>query len=329
MTLLVKNHLPLRARRAALEADVLVGLGTRPKRLSPVWFYDERGSQLFEEITRLPEYYLTRAERSILDVYGPAIIEAAQCGTLIELGSGSSEKTRSLLDSMAGCDLLSHYVPLDVSEEILVQSAHRIHADYDIDVTAVIADFTSQLHVVPGGGRRLFTFLGSTIGNFDPLARAQFFGDLGGSMSTGDRFLLGADLVKGTERMVAAYNDSAGVTAEFNLNVLRVLNEELGADFDPDRFEHQAIWDADNSWIEMRLIAREGHHVSIDAVGLDAYFAPGEALRTEISTKFTVEGLDTELKRAGVEPEMSWHDERGDFELVLARRTEPDRTGPN
>jgi L-histidine N-alpha-methyltransferase len=323
MTLLVRNHLPLRARRAALEADVLVGLGARPKRLSPVWFYDERGSQLFEEITRLPEYYLTRAERSILDVNGSAIVGAAQCDTLIELGSGSSEKTRSLLDSMAGCDLLSHYVPLDVSEEILLQSAHRIHADYDIDVTAVVADFTSQLHVVPGEGRRLFTFLGSTIGNFDPVARAHFLADLAGSMSPGDRFLLGVDLVKGTERMVAAYNDSAGVTAQFNLNVLRVLNEEVAADFDPDLFEHLAVWDADNSWIEMRLIAREGHQVSIDALGLNVNFDPGEVMRTEISTKFTMDGLDAELERAGLQPVMRWHDDRRDFELVLARRSEP------
>ncbi len=322
MTLSVKNHLPLRARRTALEADVLVGLGTSPKRLSPVWFYDERGSQLFEEITRLPEYYLTRAERSILEVNGSAIVGAAECGTLIELGSGSSEKTRSLLDSMAGRDLLSHYVPLDVSEEILVRSAQEIHADYHVDVTAVIADFTSQLHLVPGGGRRLFTFLGSTIGNFDPVARAHFLADLAGSMSPGDRFLLGADLVKSTERMVAAYNDSAGVTAQFNLNVLRVLNEELAADFDPDLFEHLAVWDAENSWIEMRLIAREGHHVSVDALGLDVYFDPGEVMRTEISTKFTIDGLDAELERAGLQPMTRWHDARGDFELVLARRSE-------
>jgi L-histidine Nalpha-methyltransferase len=319
MTLSVQNHLPLGARRAALEADVLAGLGASSKRLSPVWFYDERGSRLFEEITRLPEYYLTRAERSILDVNGRAIASAARCDPLIELGSGSSEKTRSLLDSMEGSDLLSHYVPLDVSAEILLSSAHQIHTDYDIDVTAVIADFATQLHLVPSGGRRLFTFLGSTIGNFDPKARAYFLSELARSMSADDRFLLGADLVKETERILAAYNDAAGVTAEFNLNVLRVLNYELGADFDPDLFEHQAIWDPGNSWIEMRLIAREGHRAHIEAVALDAHFGRGEPLRTEISTKFTVDGLDVELKRAGLEPEMRWCDERGDFQLVLAR----------
>lgn len=323
MTLSVRNHLPLRARRTALEADAAAGLGAPSKRLSPVWFYDERGSQLFEEITRLPEYYLTRAERSILEVNGRAIAGTANCDTLIELGSGSSEKTRSLLDSMAGRDLLSHYVALDVSEEILLSSASRIHADYDIDVTAVIADFTSQLHLVPGGERRLFTFLGSTIGNFDPPGRAHFLAELAGAMSAGDRFLLGADLVKGTDRLLAAYNDAAGVTAEFNLNVLRVVNHELGADFDLDRFEHQATWDADNSWIEMRLIAREGHRVFVEAVGVEACFAPGEGLRTEISTKFTVDGLGTELRNAGFQPEMTWFDTNRDFEVVLARRAGP------
>ena len=282
MTLSVHSHLPLHARRTALEADVRAGLSGEPKWLSPVWFYDERGSRLFDEITRLPEYYLTRAERSILEADASAIVAAADCDTLIELGSGSSEKTRRLLDAMADLDSLAHYVPLDVSEEILLSSAQEIHESYDVDVTAVVADFASQLDLVPSDGRRLFTFLGSTIGNFDPSSRGRFLADLASSMAPNDRFLLGTDL-----------------------------------------FEHRAIWDEENSWIAMHLVARTSHVVTIPSVGLQVHFSAGEPLRTEISTKFRTEQLGNELEAAGLVTEAIWNDVAGDFQLALARRANP------
>ena len=247
------------------------------------------------------------------------MITPSYLGETIEYSS--LHACRSTLEdpTMASSGCLSHFVPLDISEEILLDSARAIHEDYEVDVTALHADFASQLHVVPREGRRLFTFLGSTIGNFDPPARSCFFADLALSMEAGDRFLLGADLVKTPTRLLAAYDDALGVTAEFNRNVLRVINAELAANFDPEAFAHRAVWDEANSWIEMRLVARDDQLVSIPTLGLEVLFRSGEEMRTEISAKFEAPRLDRELAACGLETEARWLDPDGDFQLLLAR----------
>jgi L-histidine Nalpha-methyltransferase len=318
MSISCERYLVASARREALERDARIGLGSTPKSLPPVWFYDERGSALFEAITELPEYYLTRAERSILTTYGHQIVERAGCSTLIELGSGSSQKTRILLDAMAA-DGLDHFVALDVSEEILVGSASRVHADYGVDVTAIVGDFHRHLGILPAGGRRLLVFFGSTIGNFEPMLRRRFLLNVAATMGPGDRFLLGADLRKDPRRLIRAYDDAAGVTAEFNRNVLYVLNQELGADFAPERFEHVCVWNDTASRIEMRLRAVQPERISIPALGMEVTFAEGEDLLTEISTKFAPEQVISELGNCGLATEGTWTDEGGDFILVLAR----------
>ncbi len=318
MSISCERYLVVPARRDALERDARIGLASTPKSLPPVWFYDERGSALFEAITRLPEYYLTRAERSILTTYGHQIVERAGCSTLVELGSGSSEKTRILLDAMAA-DGLDHFVALDVSEEILVGSANRVHADYGIDVTAIVGDFHRHLGTLPAGGRRLLVFFGSTIGNFEPVLRRRFLHNIAATMAPGDRFLLGADLRKDPRRLIRAYDDAAGVTAEFNRNVLYVLNRELGADFAPERFEHVCVWNDTASRIEMRLRAVQPERISIPDIGMEVTFAKGEDLLTEISTKFAPGQVISELGSCGLATEATWTDEGRDFILVLAR----------
>ncbi len=318
MSISCERYLVASARREALKHDARIGLASTPKSLPPVWFYDERGSALFEAITDLPEYYLTRAERSILSENGQQIVERAGCNTLVELGSGSSEKTRLLLDAMAA-EGLDHFVALDVSEEILVGSANKVHAAYGVDVTAIVGDFHHHLGTLPPGGRRLVAFLGSTIGNFEPAVRSAFLHSVAGTMVPGDRFLLGADLRKDPGRLIRAYDDTAGVTAEFNRNVLHVLNNELGANFAPERFEHICVWDDAASRIEMRLRAAQRQVVSIPAIGMEVTFAEGEELLTEISTKFTLEQVNSELRNCGLPTEGTWTDEGGDFIVVLAR----------
>jgi L-histidine Nalpha-methyltransferase len=318
MSITCERYLVASARREALERDVRSGLASAPKSLPPVWFYDERGSSLFETITELPEYYLTRAERSILSTYGHQIVERAGCSTLVELGSGSSQKTRLLLDAMAAQGL-DHFVALDVSEEILVGSAKKVHADYGVDVTAIVGDFHRHLGMLPAGGRRLVAFLGSTIGNFEPTLRRRFFHNVAATMAPGDRFLLGADLRKDPDRLIRAYDDAAGVTAEFNRNVLRVLNHELGADFAPERFEHVCVWDDSASRIEMRLRAVQPERITIPAIGMEVTFAAGEELLTEISAKFAPEQVISELGNCGLATQGTWTDEAGDFMLALAR----------
>jgi L-histidine Nalpha-methyltransferase len=306
-------------RRRTLEADLRAGLETRPLRLSPIWLYDERGSELFDEITRLPEYYPTRSEQEIFDAHAAEIVEMAQCDTLVELGSGTSEKTRTLLDALAAAGTLRHFVALDVSEEILVASAEAIHRAYDVDVTAVVGDFTAHLDAIPAGGRRLFAFLGGTIGNFEPAARADFLGSLCESMTPEDVLLLGTDLQKDRARLVAAYDDAAGVTAEFEKNALAVVNTAFGADFDLDRFQYVARFDEEHGWIEMALVAIGAQRVAIPGLDLTLDLDDGEEIRTEVSTKFLPPTLDAELVAAGFSTEGIFTDRAGDFRVTLAR----------
>jgi L-histidine N-alpha-methyltransferase len=306
------------ARRRALERDVRAGLSQPQKALPPVWFYDERGSALFDEITRLPEYYLTRAEREILATHAAGIVGTAKADTLVELGSGTSEKTRLLLDAMAANGALERFVPFDVSEETLHGAAREIANRYGVTVHGVVGDFHEHLDAIPRRGRRMVAFLGSTIGNLTPPERRRFLVDLDCTMDFDDRLLLGTDLVKPVPRLLAAYDDGSGVTAEFNRNVLAVLNRELGADFDVEAFEHVARWNDEERWIEMHLRAATAQHVRIRALDLDVRFAGGETLRTEISAKFTREQVRDELWQAGFVVDESWTDRAGDFLLTLA-----------
>ena len=283
----VDVHLEPDDTTRALEADVRAGLGATPKTLPPKWFYDDRGSELFDEITRLPEYYPTRTERSILVEHARDVAELTKADTLVELGSGTSEKTRLLLDALRHAGTLERFVPFDVSEQTLRDAAASVAREYDgVRVHAVVGDFEHHLGDLPDGGTRLVAFLGSTIGNLAPAPRAQFLADLAATLAPGDALLLGTDLVKDVDRLVAAYDDAAGVTAAFNRNVLAVLDRELDADFDPDTFDHVAVWNADAEWIEMRLRSQRAQTVHVRALGLDVEFAAGEELRTEISAKF-------------------------------------------
>ncbi|MCW2538057.1 MAG: methyltransferase, partial [Modestobacter sp.] len=277
MTLTLTDDLGPVDAGAALRADVLAGLTATPKSLPPRWFYDERGSELFDEITRLPEYYPTRTERALLAEHARNIAAASSADTLVELGSGTSEKTRLLLAALTGAGTLRRFVPVDVDPTVLRAAGTAITAEHpDIAVDAVVADFTTHLGELPRGGRRLVAFLGSTIGNLEPGPRAEFLADLAGTLAPGDSFLLGTDLVKDPDRLVRAYDDAAGVTAAFNRNVLVVLNRELGADFDPDAFGHVALWDAEHDWIEMRLRSRRAQVVHVPALDLEVRFAAGE-----------------------------------------------------
>ncbi|MPY94598.1 MAG: L-histidine N(alpha)-methyltransferase [Acidimicrobiia bacterium] len=304
--------------RAQLVADARAGLTAQPKTLPPVWFYDERGSQLFDEITRLQEYYPTRAERRLLERHAGEIAALSGADTLVELGSGTSEKTRVLLDALAAAGALARYVPLDVSIEVLTAAAEDIARAYGIDVHALVGDFTQHLDRLPGGGRRLVAFLGSTIGNLAPVARARFLRALGDQLGPGDGLLLGTDLVKDRARLVAAYDDAAGVTAEFNRNVLLVLNRELGADFDVEDFAHHALWSEEQRWIEMRLRALRPLSVRVEQLDLDITFAEGEELRTETSAKFTVDQVHDELAAARLAVTATFGVDEGEYLLTLA-----------
>ena len=305
-------------RRLALQHDARTGLTATPKSLPPRWFYDDRGSRLFDQITRLPEYYLTGAERSILAARAPDIAEAAGADTLVELGSGTSDKTRLLLDAMVGTGL-GRVIPFDVSEDTLRTAAVEIGRRYHVQVAAVVGDFHRHLGLIPTGGRRLVAFLGSTIGNLTVGERRRFFTDLRATMTAGDRLLLGTDLIKDPARLRAAYDDAAGVTAQFNRNVLAVLNAELDAEFDPDAFDHVARWNEVDRWMEMRLRSRYAHTVPIAGLELKVEFAEGEDLLTEISAKFTSDQVGRELSSAGFSVVEGWTDEAGDFLLTLSR----------
>ncbi|NUR96705.1 MAG: L-histidine N(alpha)-methyltransferase [Kribbellaceae bacterium] len=317
MTLIDVHLTPDYAARA-LREDVRAGLSATPKWLPPKWFYDARGSELFEEITRLPEYYPTRAEREILHARKDEIAAITKAHTLVELGSGSSEKTRLLLDGLRDHGTLTSFVPLDVSESALRDAADAINADYPtIDVHGVVGDFTAHLDKLPGDPPRLVAFLGGTIGNLIPAERETFYRSIRDVLEPGEWLLLGTDLVKDPATLVAAYDDAAGVTAEFNKNVLRVINRQLGADFDVDAFEHVAIWDADNEWIEMHLRATRALSVLIPEIHLEVSFAEGEEISTEISAKFHRAGVEAELDKAGFTPAAWWTDTKTRFALSL------------
>ncbi|GAA3451976.1 L-histidine N(alpha)-methyltransferase [Dactylosporangium matsuzakiense] len=304
---------------AALRSDARTGLTATPKHLPPKYFYDARGSELFEEITRLHEYYPTRAEREILAERAGAIARRTGAKTLIELGSGSSEKTRLLLDALREHGTLASFTPLDVSAAALRGALSDLRREYpDLHLQGIVADFVHSLDVLPEAGTRLVAFLGGTIGNFTPAERAPFLAALRARLSPGEFLLLGADLVKSPAVLIPAYDDESGVTAEFNRNVLHVLNRELGAHFDPALFAHVARWDAANEWIEMRLRALVPMTVRIDALDLTVSFAEGEELRTEVSAKFRREGLTAELAAAGFAVRDWWTDAAGRFALTLA-----------
>lgn len=317
----VEVHLDPDDLDAALRADVRAGLCGRPKQLSPKWLYDDRGCELFDEITALPEYYPTRTEREILSSRCDTIASISGADTLVELGSGTSEKTRYLLDALNRAGTLRRFAPFDVAEATLRTAAAGVVAAFPgIRVDAVVGDFERHLGHLPRGGRRMIAFLGGTIGNLDPAARARLLQEVSAAMSPGDSFLVGTDLVKDRARLVAAYDDERGVTAEFNLNVLAVLNRCLGARFCLDRFAHVALFDEDNQWIEMRLRSLANQIVWIEALGLEIGFGEGEEIRTEISAKFTPEGIRAELEAAGLEPREFWTDPDRDFGLSLASR---------
>ena len=316
----VEVHLPEGGPLSGIAADVRMGLSAPFKELPPKYFYDERGSQLFERITELPEYYPTRAERAILDARAREIVDVAGTSMLIELGSGSAAKTRCLFDAMRDADALEAYVPVDISEEITRETATRLSGEYDgLRVHGVVCDYETHLERIPREPGGLIAFLGGTIGNFHPQVRRSFLARIASLMYPEDRFLLGTDLVKDRTRLEAAYNDSAGVTAEFNRNVLFVLNRELGADFDPAAFAHRAFWDEVNWWIDVRLRSLSDQTVTIPAIDMEVEFAEREEMRTEISAKFTREQLEEIYAEVGLELVEWWTDQDGLFALSLAR----------
>ena len=300
----------------SLAADVRHGMELPLKEIAPKYFYDARGSELFEQITTLPEYYPTRCERALLNRHAPDIAEVSDAAALVELGSGTASKTRALLYAMAGRDRLRSYVPFDCSENVVRECVELLEELFPgLWLHGVVGDFESHLEKIPPGQDRLIAFLGGTVGNFYPLERSMFLERIG---TSGDWLLLGTDLVKDVRVIEAAYNDKAGVTAEFNRNVLRAINRELGADFDPDAFEHVAFFDSDNEWVEMRLRARSDQSVSIPGAEIEVEIAEGEEIRTEISAKFTPERIANELDAAGFEMRRFYTD--GLFGLSLARR---------
>jgi L-histidine Nalpha-methyltransferase len=305
---------------STLAGDVRSGLAATPKTLPPKYFYDSRGSELFDRITELPEYYPTRAEQSILDEVGAEIVERVQPAELVELGPGSARKTHALLDPMHESGNARRYVPVDVSESAVEDTAARLAGDYEgLEIHGIVGDFERDLdHIPKHADRRLIAFLGGTIGNFTALERRVLLSKLSDQLGPDDRLLIGTDLVKDRGRLEAAYNDSEGVTAEFNRNVLNVINSNLEGNLDPERFAHQAIYDDRRQWIEMRLCAGDAHAARIEALDLDVAFEKGEHIRTEISCKFTEERLEHEYARAGLGLIDLYTDADGLFALSLA-----------
>jgi L-histidine Nalpha-methyltransferase len=315
----IDRRLPDRFFEASLRADALAGLTATPKSMPPKWFYDERGSELFDKITRLDEYYPTRAEREILAASAGQIAAATKAATLVELGSGTADKTRLLLDALHDGGTLASFIPVDVSESALVTAATRMLERYPgLQVKAVLSDFQEHLGLPESAGARLVAFLGGTIGNLLPAERAEFLASLRARLRPADALLLGTDLVKDPAVLVAAYDDAAGVTGEFNKNILRVLNAELGGNFDLDEFEHVAVWDAQAEWIEMRLRSAVDQTVLLPAIGLTVPFSAGEEMRTEISAKFRRAGVAAELAAAGLELRSWWTDSKARFGLSLS-----------
>ncbi|ORI27088.1 L-histidine N(alpha)-methyltransferase [Rhodococcus sp. 1168] len=304
-----------------LRSDVRQGLTASPKWLSPKWFYDATGSELFERITELPEYYPTRTERALIEAHAYDIAERTDAAILVELGSGSSEKTRLLIEAGIKHGSLAKYVPQDVSPSALSGAIEQISHEFPaLEVHGIVSDFTDTLQNLPADGRRTIAFLGGTLGNLIPEERAGFLSDIAGALIPDEFLVLGVGLVIDPDVLIPAYDDAAGVTAEFNVNVLSVLNDRLGANFDRSQFDHVAVWDADNEWIEMRLRARSAQQVAIGDLDLDIEFAEGEEVRTEISAKFRREGITAELADAGFGVDQFWTDPQERFALILARR---------
>jgi len=306
----------------ALPDDVLDGLTKPFKELPPKHLYDARGAELFDRICELPEYYPTRTERAILVEYADAIVRRTAMAELVELGSGTAAKSRVLLDAMERAGTLWRYVPFDVAEQTVRGCAAALADEYQgLRIHGIVGDFERHLGTIPppaAGRPRVVAFLGGTIGNFPPGARRRFLRALAGLLCPGDYLLLGTDLVKDVDMLEAAYDDAAGVTAEFNRNLLHVLNRELGANFPTELFEHVAFFDPQREWIEMRLRARRACHVTIAALDLEIDFARGEELRTEISAKFTRERVQADYAASGLELAEWFTDENGLFALSLA-----------
>lgn len=302
-----------------LAEDARTGLTSTPKSLPPRWFYDARGSELFEQITELPEYYPTRTEARILRDHAADIAAVAPVETVIELGSGSSTKTQLLLDAWQRGGTLRRIITVDVSTSALADAAVGLAQRYPAaELLPVRADFTRHLDGLAKRGRTAVVFLGSTIGNLDPAERASFFRGVRSALDPGDVLLLGTDLVKPTEILVPAYDDAAGVTAAFNLNVLRVLNRELDGDLPIEAFEHRAVWNPVDERIEMRLRARAEVRARLARIGLDVHFEAGEELLTEISSKFRREAITAELAAAGLHLTDWWTDPQDHFALSLS-----------
>jgi L-histidine N-alpha-methyltransferase len=321
MTLSLSNFLAADSAAQALRRDVRDGLTQAPKSLPPKWFYDSVGSDLFDQITRLPEYYPTRAEAQILRARAAEIAAASGADTLVELGSGTSEKTRMLLDALRDRGSLRRFIPFDVDASVLSAAGSAIQHEYPgVEIDAVCGDFEEHLGKIPRVGRRLVAFLGSTIGNLTPGPRADFLSALSEMLQPGDCLLLGTDLVKDAGRLVRAYDDAAGVTAQFNRNVLAVVNRELGADFDLDAFEHVARWNDDEERIEMWLRASNAQRVQVTALDLTVDFTAGEEMLTEVSCKFRANSVEGELAEAGLRRTHWWTDPAGDFGLSLSTK---------
>ena len=316
----VENHLDHGFFERSLRDDVCAGLQRSPKRLPPKWFYDDRGSELFEQITRLSEYYPTEAERSILRDNADDIARASGADTLVELGSGAADKTRVLLDGLSKTGQLRCFVPFDVSEGILRSSSAELLNNYpELTIHGVVGDFENHLRKIPMEGKKITALLGGTVGNFYPEQRKKFLEDIVAGMKSGDTFLLGTDLVKAIDRVELAYNDPYGITAEFNKNVLVVLNERLDANFEVEAFEHVATFDTVNEWIDIRLRSLKDQDIRIEGLDLDVHFDENEELETEISSKFTKEKVASELAAVGLELVEWWTDDRDDYAVSLSR----------
>ncbi|MBB5165075.1 L-histidine N(alpha)-methyltransferase [Mycobacterium sp. AZCC_0083] len=319
MTLSLSNYLAADSAADALRRDVRDGLTCTPKSLPPKWFYDSVGSDLFDQITRLPEYYPTRAEAEILRARAADIAAASGADTLVELGSGTSEKTRILLDALRDGGSLRRFIPFDVDASVLESAGAAIGEEYPgIEIDAVCGDFEEHLGKIPHVGRRLVIFLGSTIGNLTTEPRAEFLAALADNLEPGDGLLLGTDLVKDVDRIVRAYDDGAGVTAQFNKNVLAVVNREVDADFDLDAFDHVARWNVDEERIEMWLRASTQQRVRVGGLDMSVDFAAGEEMLTEVSCKFRADAVAAELAAVGLRRTNWWTDQAGDFGLSLA-----------
>ena len=307
-------------RRSSLYDATFWSLRDSPKEIPAVWLYDERGSHLFEEITRLPEYYLTRAEREILLARAAELAARTEARTLVELGAGTSEKTRILLDALHANGTLERFVPLDASEEVLRASAGAIADRYPIGVHAIVGDFERHLGALPPGENRLIAFLGSTIGNLYPDRRARLLDEVAATLGRSDSFLLGVDLVKDRKRIEAAYNDSQGVTEAFVRNGLHAVNRELRADLDQKLLSFEARWDEQHDWMDIGFRARAEQQVAFGELETVVALARGEQLRFEVSTKFRQDIVERELVAAGMRLDAWWTDAAAEFALLLATR---------